>query len=127
MLIEYLYPLIMDDYLMDDQFLQFMYDVELISQDQLKHLMLNLLEMHFNPQQMTQFTKKFMKALTKKILNQQILVNKNGKPMKIKDIEMTYWYLLIDVMERDEFCYSWINSDTFESDLELLFEIHMPS
>jgi hypothetical protein len=40
---------------------------------------------------------------------------------------MTYFQLLLDLLERDEFLYAWIVSDTFFQDLEAIFEMHMPS
>ena len=67
-----------------------------------------------------------MKCLSKKILNTEIIVNNNNKPSK-KDFDMTYFQLLIYLMERDEFLYAWIVSDYFFLDLENIFEMHMPS
>ena len=31
------------------------------------------------------------------------------------------------MLERDEFMFAWITSDTFFADLELIYEMHMPS
>ena len=90
-------------------------------------MMFNILEVHLSPNQMKALVKSFMRAMTKKLLNQQILINRNGKPMKMKDFEMIYFQVLLHMMERDEFLYAWITSDSFEADLELLFEIHVPS
>ena len=48
MLIEYLFPLILDDYLMEEQLLQFMYEVTMIKKMELKNLILDLFEMHLS-------------------------------------------------------------------------------
>lgn len=40
---------------------------------------------------------------------------------------MTFFQLLIDLIERDEFLYCWLVSDYFFDDLEAIFEMHMPS
>jgi hypothetical protein len=48
MLIEYLFPLILDDYLMEDQLIQFMYEVTMIKKIELKNLILDLFEMHLS-------------------------------------------------------------------------------
>lgn len=39
---------------------------------------------------------------------------------------MTYFQLLIDLMERDDFMYAWITSDNFFANLEVLYEMHLP-
>lgn len=67
-----------------------------------------------------------MQFLSKKILNTEIIIYNNNKISK-KDYDMTYFQLLIDMMERDEFLYAWIASDTFFVDLEAIFEMHLPS
>lgn len=66
-----------------------------------------------------------MKHLTKKILNIEILGNQQGKPYK-KDFDMTYFQLLMDLIEREEFLYAWLCSDNFFADLESIFEMHLP-
>lgn len=40
---------------------------------------------------------------------------------------MTYFRLLMDLIEREEFLYAWLCSDTFFNDLECVFEVHIPS
>lgn len=40
---------------------------------------------------------------------------------------MTYFQLLLDLMERDEFLYAWITSEFFFENLEVILEMHMPS
>jgi hypothetical protein len=67
-----------------------------------------------------------MTCLCKKILNIEIIINQQNKPTK-KDFEMTYFQLLLDLMEKDEFMYAWINSELFHQNLETLFEMHVPS
>ena len=52
--------------------------------------------------------------------------NTSGKPTK-KDFDMTYFQLLLDLLERDEFLYCWTLSDTFFQDLETIYELHLPS
>jgi hypothetical protein len=47
-LIEYLFPLILDDYLMEDHLVQLMYEVTMIRKDELKNLILDLFEMHLS-------------------------------------------------------------------------------
>jgi hypothetical protein len=58
-----------------------------------------------------------MRHLSKKILNTEIIMNNNNRPSK-KDYDMTYFQLLIDLMERDDFLYVWLSSDYFFLDLE---------
>lgn len=48
------------------------------------------------------------------------------KPQK-KEFDMTYFQLLLELMERPTFLCAWINSDTFFNDLEILYEMHLPS
>jgi hypothetical protein len=48
-LIEYLFPLILDDYLMEVQMLQFLYEVTFIKKKELMDLIMDLLEMHLSP------------------------------------------------------------------------------
>jgi hypothetical protein len=40
---------------------------------------------------------------------------------------MSYFQLILHFIERDEFLYIWIISDSFFQDLEILYEMHMPS
>lgn len=40
---------------------------------------------------------------------------------------MTYFQLLLDMMDRDEFLYAWITSENFFLNLETLYEMHTPS
>lgn len=75
MLIEYLFPLLLDDYLMEEQLIQFMYEVTMIKKVELKNLILDLFEMHMSPDQLKVFVQKLMQALSKKILNVEILIN----------------------------------------------------
>ena len=35
--------------------------------------------------------------------------------------------MLLDLLERDEFLYAWLHSDQFFNNLELIFELHLPS
>lgn len=126
MLIEYIFPLILDDYLMEEQLIQFMYEVTMIKKEELKNLILDLFEMHLSVDQLKVFIQKFMKHITKKILNLDILINQSGKPSK-KEFDMTHFQLLLDILERDEFLYAWIISDTFFQDLETIYDMHMPS
>lgn len=84
----------------------------MIKKPELKNLILDLFEMHLSTDQLKVFVQKFMKHSTKKILNSEILVNQGGRPTK-KDFDMTYFQLLLDLLERDEFLYAWIVSDSF--------------
>ena len=90
MLIEYLFPLILDDYLMEEQLIQFLYEVTMIKKQELKDLIFDLLELHLSPDQLKVFIQNFMRYLTKKMLNIDMLMNQNGKPTK-KDFDMTYF------------------------------------
>jgi len=90
MLIEYLFPLILDDYLMEEQLIQFLYEVTMIKKQELKDLIFDLLELHLSPDQLKVFIQMFMRYLTKKMLNIDMLMNQNGKPTK-KDFDMTYF------------------------------------
>lgn len=74
-LIEYLFPLVLDDYLMEEQLLQFLYEVTMIKKEELKNLIFDLLEMHLSHDQLKVFIQKLVGALTKKILNVEILIN----------------------------------------------------
>lgn len=69
-----------------------------------------------------------MKVLTKKILNTALITTniQDQKPKKT-EAEMTYFKLLMDLIEREEFLYAWLCSDSLFSDLENIFEVHMPS
>jgi len=90
MLIEYLFPLVLDDYLMEEQLLQFMNEVTMIKKQQLKNLILDLLVMHLSPDQLRVFVQKFIKHLTRKIINNEILINNSNRPTK-KEFDMTYF------------------------------------
>jgi hypothetical protein len=59
-------------------------------------------------------------------MNVEILINQQNKPTK-KEFEMTYFQLLLDLMERDEFLYAWITSENFFENLEVILEMHTPS
>ena len=48
MLVEYLFPLVLDDYLMEDQLLQFLYEVTMIKKAELRDLIFDLFEMHLS-------------------------------------------------------------------------------
>ena len=67
-----------------------MYEVTMIKKLELKNLILDLFEMHLSVDQLKVFICKFMKHITKKILNIEILINQGGKPTK-KDFDMTYF------------------------------------
>jgi hypothetical protein len=54
-LIEYLFPLVIDDYLMEEQLIQFMYEVTMIKKPELKNLILDLFEMHLSSDQLKVF------------------------------------------------------------------------
>lgn len=90
MLIEYLFPLIMDEYLMEDQMLQFLFEVTMIKKDELKDLIFDLIEMHLSPEQLKMFINKLMPPLMKKIMNVEIVINQQNKPSK-KDHDMNYF------------------------------------
>ena len=98
----------------------------MIKKQELKDLIFDLLELHLSPDQLKVFIQNFMRYLTKKMLNIDMLMNQNGKPTK-KDFDMTYFQLLLDMIQRDEFLYCWIVSDTFFQDLETIYELHLPS
>lgn len=89
-LVEYLFPLVVDSYLMEEQLLQFLYEVTLIPKPELTKLILDLLEAHLAKEQMEIFVAQLMKPLVKKILNVEIVVAVQGKPAK-KDFDMTYF------------------------------------
>lgn len=48
LLIEYLFPLILDDYVMEDQLLQFLYEVVMIKKPEFKSLIFDLLSIHLS-------------------------------------------------------------------------------
>jgi hypothetical protein len=126
LLIEYLYPLVLDSYIIEEQLLQFLYEVTLIKKAELKNLILDLFEIHLSPDQLKVFVRKLMPSLCKKILNVEIVLNQQNRPAK-KDFDMTYFQLLLDLMSREEILYAWITSDSFFRDLEMLYEMHVPS
>lgn len=90
LLVEYLYPLVLDDYMMEEQLLQFFYEVTMIKKDELKDLIFDLLEMSLNPDQLKTFISKLMNCLVKKIINVEIVIVAQNKPTK-KEFEMTYF------------------------------------
>ena len=47
-LIEYLFPLILDDYIMEDQLLQFLYEVVIIKKPEFKTLIFDLFSLHLS-------------------------------------------------------------------------------
>ena len=98
----------------------------MIKKPEFKTLIFDLFSMHLSTEQLKVFISKLMRYLSKRILNTEIIVNNNNRPSK-KDYDMTYFQLLIDLMERDEFLYAWLISDYFFLDLETIFEMHMPS
>lgn len=49
LLMEYLYPLILNNYLMEEQLVQFLYEVTMIKKEELKDLIFDLFEMHLSP------------------------------------------------------------------------------
>lgn len=77
---EYLFPLILDDYIMEDQLLQFLYEVVMIRKQEFKNLIFDLLSMHLSTEQLKVFIAKLMKYLCKRILNTEIIINNNNKP-----------------------------------------------
>lgn len=98
----------------------------MIKKDELKDLIFDLFEMNLSSDQLKVFISKLMTCLCKKIINVEIIINNQNKPTK-KEFEMTYFQLLLDLMERDEFLFAWINSENFFQNLEILFEMHAPS
>ncbi len=80
LLIEYLYPLIEDQYLMEDLFLQLLQEVTMIGKDYMMDLILDLVDIHLAPDQMKVFISKLMKATVRKISNLMIVNIKEGKP-----------------------------------------------
>jgi len=62
----------------------------MIKKQELKDLIFDLLELHLSPDQLKVFIQNFMRYLTKKMLNIDMLMNQNGKPTK-KDFDMTYF------------------------------------
>jgi hypothetical protein len=48
LLVEYLFPLILDDYLMADEFLKFLFEVIIIKKNEYKELLFELFEIHFS-------------------------------------------------------------------------------
>ena len=54
-LIEYLFPLVLDDYLMENQLLQFLNEITMIRKQELKNLMFDLFEMHLSTEQLKIF------------------------------------------------------------------------
>jgi hypothetical protein len=103
-----------------------MYEVTMIKKAEFKNLLFDLFELTLSSEQMKVFVEKLFTALSKKILNQEILTNQQNKPSK-KDFDMIYFQLLLDLIERDEFLYSWLNSTLFNEHLEMLYEMHLPS
>ena len=97
----------------------------MIKKQVLRNLIFDLFILHLSPDQLKQFIQKLMRHLTKKILNTEILSNMQGKPYK-KDFDMTYFQLLMDLIEREEYLYAWLCSDNFFADLEAIFEMHLP-
>ena len=106
--------------------LQFLYEVTMIKKQELMDLIMDLLEMHLSPDQLKVFTTRIIKHTVKKILNTEILSMQGGRPSK-KDFDMNYFQLLLNLIDKDEFMYSWITSDSFFSDLEQIYEMHLPS
>ena len=51
-----------------------MYEVTMIKKQELKNLILDLFEIHLSPEQMKVFIAKFVKYISKKILNINILI-----------------------------------------------------
>ena len=90
LLVEYLFPLLLDDYILEDQLLQFMYEVTMIKKAEFKNLLFDLLELTLSSDQMKVFTEKLFTVLAKKILNQEVLTNQQNKPSK-KDFDMIYF------------------------------------
>lgn len=79
LLIEYLYPLVMDEYLLEEQLLQFLFEVTMIGQASFRNLIFDLFILHLSPEQLKVFVAKLMKCLTKKILNTPLLVGAGSK------------------------------------------------
>lgn len=87
-MIEYLYPLLLDDYIMENQLLQFLHEVIIIKQPHFKSLIFDLFSLHMSSEQLKVFVSKLMRFLSRKILNTEIIVNNNNRPSK-KDHNMT--------------------------------------
>jgi hypothetical protein len=67
-----------------------MNEVTMIKKQELKNLILDLLEMHLSSDQLKVFVQKFLKHLTRKIINNEILINNSNRPTK-KEFDMTYF------------------------------------
>mmetsp|Transcript_13627 Transcript_13627/g.23196 ORF Transcript_13627/g.23196 Transcript_13627/m.23196 type:complete len:774 (+) Transcript_13627:464-2785(+) len=126
-LIEYLFPLVLDDYLMLDQFWPFMHQVVMIGKPEFKNLILDLIEMHLSSDQLRVFVQKFMRLSILKCQSMSILVNHMGKPASRRPFDLLNFQLILEMVSREEYMYAWIFHDSFFEDLENLFELHMPS
>ena len=90
-LIEYIFPLTLDDYIMEEQVLQFLYEVTMIKKPELKNLIFDLIEITLNSDQIKIFIRKLLGPLCKKIMAIELLGNSsNRKPVK-KDFDMIYF------------------------------------
>lgn len=62
----------------------------MIRKQELKNLIFDLFEMHLSIDQLKVFIQKLIKYITKKIVNNEILINNSNKPTK-KEFDMTYF------------------------------------
>ena len=82
------------------------------------------IEIHFSIDQLIEWITPFFSIICKKISEVSLA---KAEPVARREYDLNYMKVVILLIQRENFMYAWLCSETLYQDLEYLYHMHLPS